>query len=187
MFALPLVMILLSASPSAPQRGVRESKVTRAARLMTDVELAQLADLDSQIQELHRTAGNTALLVGSIVAMSAGALVPVVAAAVALVGTLIVGFVGLIAAGFGSTSLLAFIPQMWVAVFAWIPVWGWIAMGVAVTVGAGMLIGALTSDAPRRAEVSALKGERSRLIHAALARSSERAMTQVPMTTLATF
>lgn len=182
MFALPLVMILLSASPST----VRESKLTRAARLMTDVELAHLADLDSQIHDLPRTSGNTALLVSSIVAMSAGILVPLVAGVIALVGTIFVGFFGLLAGAFGSTALLSSIPQMWVAVFAWIPVWGWIAMGVAVVVGAGMLIGALTSDAPRREQVGALKGERSRLIHAALARS-ERAMTQVPMTTLATF
>lgn len=83
MFALPLVMILLSASPST----VRESKLTRAARLMTDVELAHLADLDSQIHDLPRTSGNTALLVSSIVAMSAGILVPLVAGVIALVGT----------------------------------------------------------------------------------------------------
>lgn len=184
MLALPLALVLLSASPSTHQ-GPRETKTQRAARLMTEVELAQLADLDRQVAELSRPDGNTALLVSSVVAMGLGVITPLIAAVIAIVGTVFVGFFGLIGAALGSTTLLALIPQMWVAVFSWIPVWGWVAMGAVVAIGAGMLITAQVSDGPRRAEVSALQVERKRLITGVLER--ERSMMEAPMTTLATF
>jgi len=167
MLSLSLVMILLSASPSTHGK---ETKTARAARLMTDVELAQLADLDREVEELRRTPGNTALLTTSIMALSAGVIVPVGAVVVGAVGSIFAGLVGLLFAAFGSTSVLEWIPTLWVAVFAWIPVWGWIAMAAVVAAGAGMLISALTSDAPRRAQVAALQADRRALINAALAR-----------------
>jgi hypothetical protein len=153
---------------------------------MTDVELGQLADLDRQVEELRRSPGNTALLTTSIMALAAGIIVPVGAVVVGAVGSIFAGLVGLLFAAFGSTSVLEWIPTLWVAVFAWIPVWGWIAMGAVVAVGAGMLILSLTSDAPRREQAGALQAERRRLINVALARP-EGSMMQVPTTTLATF
>lgn len=185
MFTLSLVMILVSSTPAHPKVH-RETRGERAARLMTDVELSQLADLDRQVQELVRPGGNTALLVLSIVAMSAAVVLPVAMAVVGIVGTLFFGIGGAFAALFGSLAVWAFIPTMWVGLYAWIPVWGWIAMAAVAVVGAGMLIGAQVGDGPRSAQVHALKEERSRLVDMALTRP-EQSMLQQPMTTLATF
>lgn len=186
MLALALGVLVFAASPAHLHKGPRQTREQRAARLMTEEELGQLADLDRQAAELRRPTGNGLLFSFSIATMAAGVAVPVVVGVVGLVGTIFVGLFGLLALGFGNSSFLALIPAMWVGLFGWVPIWGWIVMGVTALAGAGMFIAAQVADGPRRQQVHELKQERKRLIDLALTRP-EQALLPLPLTTLATF
>jgi hypothetical protein len=186
MITISLVMTLLSATPTTNGRSLlRETKVERAARLMTDGELAHLADLDRQIAGL-RAPENGAFLTASIATLAAGLALPALCVVAGVVTSVAVGLVGLLFAAFGDTEVLAWIPSAWVAIFSVIPIWGWVAIAAVTVVGAAMLTASLTADAPRRAQLAGLRAERKALITEALSRP-ETSMQQVPMLPLATF
>jgi hypothetical protein len=167
-------------------RLLTDAQGERAARLMTDGEVAHLESLNQRIQALDRAPHRAALLTASIAAMSAGLVLPsigvIVAAALTFLDALIlVGF------GASESGFAALAGTTWLAVFSLIPVWGWIALGAVVAVGAAGLVYAVVSDAPRRRELAALRAERQALVASALSRPAETSMIEVPMLPLATF
>lgn len=188
MITLSIVMTLLSASPSTTGRSLlKETKVERAARLMTDGELAHLGELDRQLAVLGRGPENGAFLTASIATLAAGLALPAICLVASVATTVVVGLVGLLFAAFGYTEVLAWIPSAWVAIFSVIPIWGWVAIAAVTVVGAAMLTASLTADAPRRSQVAGLRAERNALITEALSRPDQTSMQQVPMLPLATF
>jgi hypothetical protein len=156
---------------------------------MTEAELAQLAELDRQIQSLQgqRPAGNKALLTAAIVSMGAGLVLPVGGAVVGLVVTVFGSLYGIFAAFRDGGAFFRWLPTFWVGMFSLVPVWGWIAMAVVVAAGAGMLIAAELSDAPRRAQLANARADRRALFEAALGRPDQTSMRQVPSFTVASF
>ncbi len=167
-------------------RLLTDAQSERAARLMTEGEVAHLESLDRRIKALDRAPGTTALLTTSIVAVSAGVALPsigvVLAAAMSFLDALVlVGF------GAGESGFSALLGATWLAVFSIIPVWGWIALGAVTAVGATVLVCAAVSDAGRRRELAALRAEREALVASTLSPPAAPSRVEVPMLPLATF